>query len=97
MIQRETTLTRYFQKYGNIDKAVFMAKIQREKSRQVKIQASLKPSYVMYIGKDKLDSMVEKENIELIKKQMKESGLEIPLVIFDRYSIREEIKNNKLK
>lgn len=44
-----------------------MAKIQREKSRQVKIQASLKPSYVMYIGNDKLDSMVEKENIELIK------------------------------
>lgn len=34
----ETTLTRYFQKYGNIDKAVFMAKIQREKSRQVKIK-----------------------------------------------------------
>ena len=34
----ETTLTRYFQKYGNIDKAVFMAKIQRQKSRQVKIK-----------------------------------------------------------
>lgn len=34
----EATLTRYFQKYGNIDKAVFMAKIQREKSRQVKIK-----------------------------------------------------------
>ena len=34
----ETTLTRYFKKYGNIDKAVFMAKIQRQKSRQVKIK-----------------------------------------------------------
>lgn len=34
----ETTLTRYFQKYGNIDKAVFMAKIQRQKSRSVKLQ-----------------------------------------------------------
>lgn len=34
----ETTLTRYLQKYGNIDKAVFMAKIQRQKSRQVKIK-----------------------------------------------------------
>ncbi len=34
----ETTLTRYLKKYGNIDKAVFMAKIQREKSRQVKIK-----------------------------------------------------------
>ena len=30
----ETTLTRYFQKYNNIDKAVFMAKIQREKSKR---------------------------------------------------------------
>lgn len=34
----ETTLTRYLQKYNNIDKAVFMAKIQRQKSRQVKIK-----------------------------------------------------------
>ncbi len=34
----ETTLTRYLQKYGNIDKAVFMAKIQRQKSRKVKIK-----------------------------------------------------------
>lgn len=34
----ETTLTRYLKKYANIDKAVFMAKIQREKSRQVKIK-----------------------------------------------------------
>jgi len=33
-----TTLTRYLQKYGHIDKAVFMAKIQRQKSRQVKIK-----------------------------------------------------------
>lgn len=34
----ETTLTRYFQKYNNIDKAVFMAKIQREKSKRIKIK-----------------------------------------------------------
>lgn len=34
----ETTLTRYFKKYNNIDKAVFMAKIQREKSKRVKIK-----------------------------------------------------------
>lgn len=59
-------------------------------------EASLKPSYVMYIGNDKLDSAVEKENIELIKKQMTESGLEVPLVIFDRYSMREKLKNNEL-
>ena len=59
-------------------------------------EASLKPSYVMYVGNDKLDSAVEKENIELIKKQMKESGLDVPLVIFDRYSIGEKLKNNEL-
>lgn len=27
----ETTLRRYYKKYGNIDKAVYMAKIQRSK------------------------------------------------------------------
>lgn len=60
-------------------------------------EASLKPSYVMYIGNDRLDSIVEKKNIELIKKQMKESGLDVPLIIFDRYSIREKIKNSQLE
>ena len=60
-------------------------------------EASLKPSYVMYIGNDKLDSVVEKENIELIKKQMKESGLDVPFIILDRYSIREKIKINQLE
>lgn len=54
---------------------------------------SLKPSYVMYIGNDKLNSEVEKKNLELIKSQMKEAGLDVPLVIFDRYSIREKTKN----
>jgi len=34
----ETTLTRYLQKYNDIDKAVFMAKIQRQKSTQVKVK-----------------------------------------------------------
>ena len=34
----ETTLTRYLKKYGDIDKAVFMAKVQRNKSRQVRIK-----------------------------------------------------------
>lgn len=32
----ETTLTRYLKKYGNIDKAVFMAKIQKQKTRESK-------------------------------------------------------------
>lgn len=57
--------------------------------------SSLKSSYVMYIGHRKLDSQIEKENIELIKAQMKEVGLEVPLVIFDRYSIQENIKSNE--
>lgn len=60
-------------------------------------EASLKPSYVMYIGNDQLDSKIEKENIELIKKQMNEAGLDVPLVIFDRYAIRENMKNNQLE
>jgi len=34
----ETTLTRYLQRYGNIEKAVFMAKIQKQKSQKVKVK-----------------------------------------------------------
>ncbi len=34
----ETTLDRYYKKYGNIDKAVFMAKIQRSRSQKVTIK-----------------------------------------------------------
>ena len=60
-------------------------------------ESSLKPSYVMYIGNDKLDSAVEKKNIELIKEQMKEAGLDVPLVIFDRFSIKEKMKDDKLE
>ena len=51
----------------------------------------------MYIGNDKLDSVVEKENIELVRKQMKEAGLDVPLVIFDRFSIKEKMKDDKLE
>ena len=51
----------------------------------------------MYIGNDKLDSAVEKKNIELIKEQMKEAGLDVPLVIFDRFSIKEKMKDDKLE
>ena len=60
-------------------------------------ESSLKPSYVMYIGNDKLDSVVEKENLELVRKQMKEAGLDVPLVIFDRFSIKEKMKDDKLE
>ena len=33
-------------------------------------EAALKPSYIMYIGNNKLDSEVEKKNIELIKNKL---------------------------
>ena len=56
-------------------------------------ESSLKPSYVMYVGNDKLDSETEKANIENVKKQMSEAGLKVPLVIFDRYAIKENIKS----
>ena len=51
----------------------------------------------MYIGNDKLDSVVEKENLKLVRKQMKEAGLDVPLVIFDRFSIKEKMKDDKLE
>ncbi len=60
-------------------------------------EASLKPSYVMYIGDNKLDSEYEKKNIKMIKEQMVEAGLKVPLVIFDRFSIKEKTKNVQLK
>lgn len=57
-------------------------------------ESSLKPSYVMYIGNGSLESKDEKENIDLIKSQMQEAGLNVPLVIFDRHSAREKNKES---
>ncbi len=34
----ETTLIRYYKKYSNIDKAVYMAKIQKQRTKKVKMQ-----------------------------------------------------------
>ncbi len=51
----------------------------------------------MYVGNDKLDSETEKANIENVKKQMSEAGLKVPLVIFDRYAIKENIKSSNLE
>lgn len=56
-------------------------------------EATLKPSYIMYIGHDKLDSPKESEQLELIKKTLKESGINAPLKIFDGYTIRQKEKN----
>ena len=36
----ETTLDRYYKKYGNIDKAVYMAKIQRKRTQKIKMKNS---------------------------------------------------------
>ena len=58
-------------------------------------EASLKPSYVMYLANNKLDSQSEQKNIEQIKKQMEEAGLKVPLVILDREAIREKMKQQE--
>jgi len=49
----------------------------------------------MYIGNDKLDSANEQQNLNDIREQMKNAGLNVPLVIFDRYSIREKMNEAK--
>lgn len=36
----ETTLDRYYKKYGNIDKAVYMAQIKRKRNQKIKLQNS---------------------------------------------------------
>ncbi len=59
-------------------------------------QASLKLSYVMYIGENELSSQMEKDDISSIKKQMEEVGLQVPLVIFDKYSMKEKMKNHEM-
>lgn len=46
----------------------------------------------MYIANSSLETESEKTSIESIRKQMQEAGLHIPLVIFDRYSIKEKMK-----
>ncbi len=39
---------------------------------------------------------MEKDDISSIKKQMEEVGLQVPLVIFDKYSIKEKMKNHEM-
>lgn len=54
--------------------------------------SSLKPSYVMYIANNRLDSAEEVGEIETIRKQMQDAKLNVPLVIFDRATILEKMK-----
>ena len=63
----------------------------------------------MYIATDSLESDAEKNSIETLKKLMQEAGLYVPvdglhipewgrpvtLVIFDRYSIKEKMKEQE--
>ena len=72
----ETTLTRYLKKYGDIDKAVFMAKVQRNKSRQVRIKDGDVNSYDLSIilgikYSELMNSINGGMSIEEIKKQNK--------------------------
>lgn len=80
----ETTLTRYLQKYGNIDKAVFMAKIQRQKSRQVKIKDGNVNLYDLSIilgmkYSELINSLNSGMSIEEIKAQNQKSNKRIKL------------------
>lgn len=80
----ETTLTRYLQKYGNIDKAVFMAKIQRQKSRQVKIKDGNVNLYDLSIilgikYSELINSLNSGMTIEEIKAQNQNTGKRLKL------------------
>ena len=55
-------------------------------------ECSLKPSYIMYVAKGKIDSKNEQERINLIESQMKAAGLDLPIVIFDKYTILNKEK-----
>lgn len=61
--------------------------------------STLKPSYLLYISYRDINSEGERQNIKFYKEKMREAGLvDIPIVIFDTYTINKEIKekeNNK--
>lgn len=53
-------------------------------------ESALKPSYVFYIPTS-LNNDSEKNNIKAIKEQMKKANLNIPLVIFDKEKINQQL------
>ena len=70
----ETTLDRYYKKYGNIDKAVYMAQIKRRKTQKIKLQNSSLGlsdlSIILGIKESKLINMLNSGmSIEEIKQQ----------------------------
>ena len=60
-------------------------------------ESSLKPSYVLYISRYNLNSVAEKEEIANIREQMKKSGLNVPLVIFDKERINQQLRDQNSK
>lgn len=80
----ETTLRRYYKKYGNIDKAVYMAKIQRSRNQKVTIrntELSLSDlSIVLGIKESELLNMLNSGmKIDAIKKLETEKPRKSPM------------------
>ena len=70
----ETTLRRYIEKYGNLEKAVLMAKIQKQKTRTIKMKNSNVSLYDLSIilgmkYSELINSLNSGMSIEEIKKQ----------------------------
>ncbi len=70
----ETTLSRYYKKYGNIDKAVYMAKIKSKKTQKIKLQNTFLGlsdfSIILGIKESELINMLNSGmSIEEIKQQ----------------------------
>ena len=61
-------------------------------------ESSLKPSYVMYISQSNdLSSGEERKNINTIKEQMKNAGLDVPIVIFEKTRINQQLREETSK
>ena len=61
-------------------------------------ESSLKPSYVMYISQSNdLSSEEERKNINTIKEQMKNAGLDVPMVIFEKARINQQLREEASK
>ena len=61
-------------------------------------ESSLKPSYVMYISQSNdLSSEEERKNINTIKEQMKNAGLDVPIVIFEKTRINQQLREETSK
>ena len=57
--------------------------------------ATLRPSYVLYISYENINSIHERKNIDIYKEQMKYAGLNVPFVIFDTQTIKKNLEKDK--